>query len=449
MSRAPRSAWARRDWGSDDSATPILHVDMDAFYASVEILDNPELAGRPIAVGGKERGVVAAASYEARAYGVNSAMPVGLAYRKCPHLLMLPVRMERYVEVSRQIMAILGEMTPLVEQVSVDEAFLDVSGVRRLFGSPVQIARTIRERIRAEAGVPSSVGIAATKHVAKIASAHAKPDGMLLVPEAATLDFLHGLPVGALWGVGDKTRQRLERRGISTVADVAALDEDTLARMVGTASAAHLHALASGVDPRPVSTEREEKSIGAEDTFFDCLRSRPEADRALLAQCDDVARRLRKAGLACRNVAIKVRFADFTTITRSMTLDSATDVAQDLHAAATRLMDKVEIPEGGIRLVGVRAARLAPASEGFQLAFDTDSRRSDAENAMDALRERFGRTALGPATLLESEGRRGLRSASSRGEGRARAGGAGSASGADGESDSGGEAGADVRIVHG
>lgn len=437
MSRAPRSAWARRDWGSDDSATPILHVDMDAFYASVEILDRPELAGRPIAVGGKERGVVAAASYEARAYGVNSAMPVGLAYRRCPHLLMLAPRMERYAEVSRQIMAILGEMTPLVEQVSVDEAFLDVSGVRRLFGSPVQIATTIRQRIRAEAGVPSSVGIAATKHVAKIASAHAKPDGMLLVPEAATLDFLHGLPVGALWGVGDKTRERLERRGIATVGDVAALDEDVLARMVGTASAAHLHALASGVDPRPVVTERHEKTIGAEDTFFDCLRSRSEVARALLAQCDDTARRLRKAGLASANVTIKVRFADFTTITRSMTLDSATDVAKELHAAAMRLMDKVDIPETGIRLVGVRAGQLVGASGGVQLAFDTDSRRSDAESAMDEIRERFGRMALGPATLLEAEGRRGLRAPEARGVRDAKGG-----------ADEGGTGGADGSPVH-
>lgn len=408
MSRAPRSSWARQDWGSDDSATPILHIDMDAFYASVEIMDNPELAGKPIAVGGRERGVVSAASYEARAFGVNSAMPVTQAYRKCPQLLMLPVRMERYLEVSRQIMGILAEVTPRIEVVSVDEAFLDVSGARRIFGSPVEIASLLRQRIRTEVGVPSSVGIAATKHVAKIASAHAKPDGMLLVPATATLDFLHGLPVGALWGVGDKTRERLERRGLRSIADVADFGESALVRLLGEAHGRHLYQLSMGIDERPIVTEREEKSIGAEDTFFDCLKKRKDVERAVLAQCDETGRRLRKAGLVCRNVAIKVRFADFTTITRSATLDAATDVAQELYEVAVRLLSKIDIPDRGIRLVGVRAGELSPASHGVQLSFDDDPRRAEAENAMDEIRQRFGRTVLGPATLLEAEGRRGL-----------------------------------------
>ena len=246
MSRAPRSTQARRDWGSDDSGTPILHVDMDAFFVSVELMDRPELAGKPVAVGGKERGVVSAASYEARTYGVNSAMPVGQAFRRCPQLIMLPPNGARYSAVSKQVMAILRDITPLVEQVSVDEAFLDVSGARRLFGSPVQIAMDLRQRVRTEVGVPASVGIAATKHVAKVASAHAKPDGLLLIPESATTRFLHSLPVGALWGVGEKTRERLEIQGVETVADLANLGKERLIRILGRAGGTHLYELAMG-----------------------------------------------------------------------------------------------------------------------------------------------------------------------------------------------------------
>ena len=319
MSRAPRSKEARRFWGDDDSDVGILHVDMDAFFVSVELLDRPELAGKPVAVGGAERGVVSAASYEAREFGVNSAMPVARALRACPHLTMIPPRHGRYSEVSRQIMDILHDVTPLVEKLSVDEAFLDVGGARRLMGGPVRIATDLRARIRREVGVPASVGIAATKHVAKIASAHAKPDGLLLIPRSATIAFLHGLPVGALWGVGEKTRARLANQGIETVGELADAGPERLARILGRAHGTHLYRLAMGQDPRPVQTSREEKSIGKEETFFEHVADRGKLEKILLAQAHATARRLRRARLTARTVAIKVRFADFTTITRSTT----------------------------------------------------------------------------------------------------------------------------------
>ena len=400
MSRAPRSATARRSWGDDDSATPILHVDMDAFFVSVELMHYPELRGKPVAVGGKERGVVSAASYEARTYGVNSAMPVGKAYKLCPGLIMLPPRHGLYGEVSRQVMSILSDVTPLLEQVSVDEAFLDVSGARKLFGSPVDIARHLRERIRREVGVPASVGIAATKHVAKVASAHAKPDGMLLIPESATLEFLHSLPVGALWGVGERTRERLEVAGVDTVGELAGLGKARLERLLGKAGGAHLYALAMGIDPRQVTVSHIEKSIGREETFFTHVTDRAELDRVLLAQAHDTARRLRKKGFLARTVAIKVRFADFTTITRSLTLGQPTALANDIYRAARSLLDGVKIGADGVRLLGLRAEQLQDGASEVQLAFDDDPRREIAESVMDGALARFGKDAVQPASLV-------------------------------------------------
>lgn len=400
MSRAPRSEQARRDWGSDDSRTPILHVDMDAFFVSVELLDRPDLAGKPVAVGGQERGVVSAASYEARSHGVNSAMPVGQAFRRCPQLIMLPPNGARYAAVSRRVMGILRDVTPLVEQVSVDEAFLDVSGARKLFGSPVQIGAMLRGRIRSEVGVPASVGIAATKHVAKVASAHAKPDGLLLIPEAATKEFLHSLPVGALWGVGEKTRERLEVQGVETVGDLAALGKERLIRILGRAGGSHLHDLAMGIDPRQIVTGREEKSIGREVTFFDHVSDRAELEHVLLSQAHDTARRLRARGLFAGTVAIKVRFADFSTITRSATLAQASNVAQELYERARRLLEAIRIPPDGLRLLGLRAEQLSTGGGGVQLAWDDDPRRAEAENVMDLVGQKFGAGAIRPASLL-------------------------------------------------
>lgn len=400
MSRAPRSSQARRDWGSDDSKTPILHVDMDAFFVSVELLDRPDLVGKPVAVGGKERGVVSAASYEARKYGVNSAMPVGQALKCCPQLIMLPPNGARYAAVSRKVMSILRDFTPIAEQVSVDEAFLDVSGARRLFGSPVAIGTKVRQRIREEVSVSASVGIAATKHVAKVASAHAKPDGLLLIPESVTTEFLHSLPVGALWGVGEKTRERLLIQGIDTVADLTGVGKDRLVKILGRAGGSHLYDLAMGIDPRPVVTSREEKSIGREVTFFDHVSDRAELEQVLLSQAHDTARRLRARGLFAGSVAIKVRFADFSTISRSVTLAQPTFVARELYDHARRLLDAVRIPSPGLRLLGLRVENLSTGDAGIQLAWDDDPRRAEAEAAMDLVGEKFGAGSISPASLL-------------------------------------------------
>ncbi len=401
MSRAPRSEHAKRSWGDDDSATPILHVDMDAFFVSVELLDRPDLRGKAVAVGGRERGVVSAASYEARRYGVNSAMPVGKAYKLCPHLIMLPGNYPKYQEVSSSIMAILGSYTPLLEKLSIDEAFLDVSGARKLFGSPREIAREARTRIRQEVGVPASVGIAATKHVAKIASSHAKPDGVLLIPAAATKDFLSELPVGALWGVGDKLRERLERMGAQSVGDLIDLGRDRLIRTFGASTGSHLYDLATGIDRRVVTPTRVEKSVGKENTFFEYVHGRIELEKVLLAQAHEVARRLRARGWAARTVVLKLRLADFTTVTRSLTLSQPSSVALELFESGRSLLRQLPI-EGGVRLLGLRAEQLVGEGEGIQLSFDDDPRRANAEAVMDAVARKFGKGALRPASLLDN-----------------------------------------------
>ncbi|WP_136192241.1 DNA polymerase IV [Actinomyces procaprae] len=401
MSRAPRAAAARRSWGEDDSATPILHVDMDAFFASVELLEHPELVGRPVIVGGRDgRGVVSAASYEARAFGVSSAMSMSEARRRCPQAVVLPVRHGLYTAVSRRVMSILGEVTPELERVSVDEAFLNVSGARRRMGSPVAIGHWIRREVHARVGVPASVGIAATKFVAKLASAHAKPDGLLLVPAAATQDFLNVLPVGAMWGVGEKSAQALARWGITDVRALAATDVRRLERILGPAAARHLHDLAHGVDPRPVTPQHEEKSVGTESTFFDNITDRDHARRVLLDQVHQCAARLRAGGLRGRVVVLKARGADFTTVTRSRTMAAPTDLARDLFAVVEALFGALPTPGGGFRLLGVRVEGLSRGDEGVQLLLDDDPRRGAPERAADAVRRRWGSAALAPATLL-------------------------------------------------
>ena len=398
MSRSPRAQEARRSWGRDDSATPILHVDMDAFFASVELLERPELIGRPVIVGGTSgRGVVSAASYEARAYGVASAMSMAEAHRRCPQAVVLPVRHGLYSQVSRRVMAILEQVTPAMEKVSVDEAFLDVSGARRRMGSPVEIAQWIRAEIRRRVGVPASVGIASTKFVAKLASSHAKPDGLLLVPADATRDFLDVLPVGALWGVGDKSAQVLKRWGIHDVRALAATDVRRLEKILGTAAGRHLHDLARGIDPRPVSPGREEKSVGTESTFFETITDRAHARRVLLDQTH-----LRAGNLRGRVVVLKARGADFVTVTRSRTLPIPTDLARDLFAIVELLFDALPTPGGGFRLLGVRVEGLARADDGVQLLLDEDPRRGAPERAADAVRRRWGRAAVAPASLLDS-----------------------------------------------
>lgn len=400
MSRGPRSADARRSWGEDDTGCTVLHVDMDAFFASVELLDHPELRGLPVIVGGEHRGVVSAASYEARAFGVHSAMPMSRARLLCPQAVVLPGRHDRYAELSHEVMTVLGEVTPVLEQVSIDEAFLDVSGAVRRMGPPVAIGRWVREQVRERTGLPASVGLATTKHVAKLASTHAKPDGLLLVPAEATVPFLHSLPAGALWGVGARTAEVLQRYGLDTVAQIAATPLAQLHRLLGVAAGQRLHELSWGIDPRPVAPGRVEKSVGTETTFPADVTDRAVLGRVLLDQAHQCAARLRSDGVLAATVSIKVRMADFRTLTRSRTLTAPTDLAADVVAVARGLLAAVEIPPEGVRLLGLRAERLVPASSGVQGTLDERPRRADVERAVDDVRTRFGSTVLGPASLL-------------------------------------------------
>ncbi|TDE90808.1 DNA polymerase IV [Occultella glacieicola] len=402
MSRGPRDAAANRDWGGDDSSAPILHVDMDAFFAAVELIDRPELRGRPVIVGGQHRGVVLSATYEARASGVHSAMPMAQARALCPQAVVIAPEHGRYREVSQAVMRILGEVTPVIEPLSIDEAFLDVSGARRRIGPPRLIAEQIRERIRSELEVVASVGIASTKFVAKLASSHAKPDGLLLIPHEASVSFLHSLPVGALWGVGERTQANLARLAIHTVADLAHTPPATLNRLLGNSAGQRLYDLAWGRDPRPVQPVRQEKSIGHEQTFATNLSGRAEMAAVLLDQAHRCAARLRAGDLVTAGVSIKVRFADFTTLTRSRGLEAPTDVAHELYQAARSLLAGVDIPPGGVRLLGVRCDALSDSATTVVQARldDPGEERREAERAMDAVRARYGVNALTAGSLL-------------------------------------------------
>ena len=400
MSKGPRSAAARRDWGSDESGCSVLHLDMDAFFASCELARRPELRGKPVIVGGQERGVVLAATYEARAFGVRSAMPMTRARLLCPQATVIPPDHSLYHDVSRSVMGMLQEVTPLVEQISVDEAFLDVSGARRRLGPPTEIGAELRRRIEVEHGVTASVGIARNKFVAKLASTHSKPDGLMLVPVHATVDFLHTLPVGALWGVGEKTEKSLAAWGISTVAELAHTDLASLQVAVGRVSGAHLHDLAWGRDPRPVVPEHREHSIGAETTFGTDQDDTMAVSRRVLELSDRVAARLRHQGVMARTVSVKVRSSDFVTFTRSRTLEGPTDVARDVYLVARDLVAGVDLGGLPVRLVGVRAENLQQRDGSVQqptLEESVDPRsgaQREAELALDAVREKFGKTAI-------------------------------------------------------
>ncbi|AGL15504.1 DNA polymerase IV [Actinoplanes sp. N902-109] len=391
---------------ADDTGSTILHVDMDAFYASVEVRRRPELRGKPVVVGGVgPRGVVSSASYEARRYGVRSAMPSTRARALCPHAVFLPPDFTEYTATSRAVMRIFRDMTPLVEPLSLDEAFLDVTGAQRLLGRPAVIARTIRERVLAEQRLTCSVGVAPTKFVAKLGSTRAKPDGMIVVPGAQVLDFLHPLPVGALWGVGEKAAEHLHRLGLTTVADLARAPVRMLRAALGEAAAAHLHELAWGRDPRRVVPEHEEKSIGAETTFDIDVTDPTEIRRHLLALADKVGARLRQAGVVGRTVSIKVRMADFRTVNRSRTTPATTDVAREIFETSWALFQALA-PAEPIRLVGVRVEGLASAENApRQLTLGEPERGwREAEAAADALAARFGRSIVGPASLLRQSG---------------------------------------------
>ncbi|WOF24544.1 DNA polymerase IV [Microbacterium betulae] len=386
--------------GADDAGTGILHVDMDAFYAAVEVLDDPTLKGKPLIIGAPDgRSVVSSASYEARRYGVRSAMPVSQAIRLCPHALIVPPHSDRYRTVSRQVMEIFRSITPLVEQLSIDEAFLDVRGSRRLWGSPAEIARLIRRRVAAETGITCSVGVAATKHVAKMASTISKPDGLLVVPGAQTLDFLAARPVRAMWGVGPKAAEVLEGRGIRTIGDLRETPEHVLARAVGPAGAARLSALSRGEDAREVETSRAEKSISHEETFHTDVDDLDVLRAELLRLGDRVAVRLRRGGLEAGGVAIKVRFADFATITRSQALSEPTASGQRIGEGARELLAAVDLRQP-VRLIGVRAERLRPAGSSALALWDEDEDWKRLEGTLDDATARFGDGVVTRAAFL-------------------------------------------------
>jgi DNA polymerase IV len=400
----------------DRSSATILHVDMDAFFVSVELLDRPELRGRPVVVGGDgDRGVVAAASYEARAYGVHSAMPSVQARRLCPQAVFIAGRHHRYAEVSGRVMAIFRDVTPLVEPLSLDEAFLDVAGAVRRLGPAARIAAHIRQRVLADEGLTCSVGVAGTKFVAKLATESAKPraspsgpvlgSGVAVVEPADTLSFLRPLPVQALWGVGPATLAKLERMGVTSVGDLADLPEGNLVAALGRSQGRHLHALASGHDPRVVEPDRRTKSIGHEETYARDHFRRSTLERELVGFSDAVAGRLRAQGVAGRTVQIKVRFGDFRTITRSVSLAVPADDGPTLLHAARSLLDQVD-PTPGVRLLGLSVSGLSEAGA-RQLSLDDAARGAgweEASRTIDEIRARFGSGAIGPAVLGGPDG---------------------------------------------
>jgi DNA polymerase-4 len=385
-------------------AEPILHVDMDAFYASVEVAKDPSLKGKPVIVGGLAgRGVVTSASYEARVFGVRSAMPTITAHRLCPDGIYLSNDFDAYVAFSKRISEVFNSYSPLVEPLSLDEAFIDVGGSMKLFGTPVDIARRIKQDVSA-IGLPCTVGVAPNKFLAKLASTQGKPNGLLVIKADAVNEFLHPLPVEALWGVGAATAETLRRLGLKTVGDVATIPRRTLERAVGNATGGHLHLLANGIDDRPVIPDGPAKSVGSEETFSSDLDDNEIILREVLRLSDRTASRLREKGMCGRTVTLKVRWSNFKTITRSRTMEAEFDNAAEIYEAVKGLYLKLDPQRPRIRLLGVAVSSLAPGPPRRQLLLDDSGRSSwnEAALAVDDIRRRFGEEAVTPATLLDS-----------------------------------------------
>jgi DNA polymerase-4 len=384
----------------DSSSAPILHIDLDAFFASVELLDRPEIAHLPVVVAGRSaRSVVTAANYPARKFGVRSAIPLSQALRLCPKAIVLEPHFEKYRHYSTLVMEIFDDVTPLVERLGIDEAFLDVSGARGLLGSPAEVGALIRRRVQQETRLTCSVGAASTKFVAKLASGRAKPDGMLVIPAAETLAFLHPLPVSALWGVGAATEQSLKNRGLTTIGDIARSPLATLQRGLGEASGRKLHDLANGRDPRAVTPGSEEKSVGHEVTFEVDTVDAEFLRRELLRQANAVAVRLRTGGYVGRTVVLKLRFSDFSTITRSRTLSESTDVGRRIYEEVRAIYDALG-HHAPVRLIGVRMEQLSDENSQQLGLWDADEGWREAEDTIDAVSARFGRGSLRPASLI-------------------------------------------------
>jgi DNA polymerase-4 len=383
-------------------STPILHADLDAFYASVEQRDDPSLRGRPVIVGG---GVVLAASYEAKAFGVRTAMGGARALKLCPRAIVVPPRMSAYSAASKAVFEVFRDTTPLVEGLSIDEAFLDVGGLHRIAGPPEVIAARLRAQVLDQVGLPITVGVARTKFLAKVASGVAKPDGLLVVPAEGELDFLHPLPVERLWGVGEVTAAKLHSLGIRTVGEVARLDESDLVSILGRAAGRHLHALAHNHDPRPVQTGRRRRSIGSQRALGRRERTREDLEAILASLVDGISRRLRTAHRACRTVVLRLRFADFTRATRSHTVRHPTTETEVLLNAARQLLDAAMplIESRGITLLGVSLTNLQNDTP-MQMTLPFEEQKPGAlDAALDHVRDRFGTTSVTRAALLGRE----------------------------------------------
>lgn len=383
--------------------TVILHVDMDAFYASVAELDHPEYKGKALVVGAGVRGVVLSANYEARKFGIRAAMPVGRAKRMAPHAIFIAPEHHRYSEISARIMAIFHSYTPLVEPISLDEAFLDVTGSQKLFGTGREIAAKIREQVEKEEGITCSVGLAQSKFIAKLASQHCKPNGMLEIKADRILEFLHPLPVRAIWGVGPKTAESLERLGLHTVSDIAHTPRATLIRALGEATGASLYELAWGRDYRDVIPDEPEKSIGNEETFSEDLDNPEEILREFLRMTEKATARLRERSLFAKTISIKIKFADFSSLTRSKTVPIAIDNTHDTYEVVKALYLALRNEGARIRLVGVSLSQL---QEGAPVQLELGARERgwrEADTAIDRAQARFGRGSVRPGRLIRPE----------------------------------------------
>ena len=384
----------------DDSATPFLHLDMDAFFASVEELDDPSIVGQPVIVGGTAgRGVVSAANYVARTFGVNSAMPMSLALRRCPNAIIRRPRFDRYSEISKHVFAILHDVTPKVQPLSIDEAFLDVSGARELLGRPLDIATAIRERVRVEVGLAASIGVASSMFVAKVAGSRAKPDGLLVVPAGDTVDFLAPLPVTALWGVGAVTAKRLSNFGLNTIADIQRSGMASLVSILGDRMARHLHNLAMGIDERTIEDRSNERSIGRSNTFGTDLENVADMHREVLRMATDVAARARTRTFLAHTVTVTVRLDDWSTVTRSHTFTDPTHATKLVAAEAVRLFDRVERHGHPVRLIGVRLENLVGEGD-LGLLWEDEDDGHDIDDIVDAVAGRFGFGTVQPASLV-------------------------------------------------
>jgi DNA polymerase-4 len=384
------------------SESTILHVDMDAFFASVSIKDNPKLKNKAVVVGAGVRGVVLSANYEARKFGIRAAMPVGRAQRMAPHAIFIPPDHQRYSEVSEKVMEIFRDVTPHVEPISLDEAFLDVTGAQRLLGTGRKIATMIRAKVEQEQGITCSVGIAHNKFIAKLASQHCKPNGMLEIPEDRILTFLHPLPASAIWGVGPKTNEQLEKLGLRTVGEIAHTPRSTLIRALGEATGASLYELSWGRDYRDVVTDEPEKSISAAETFASDIDDPEEILREFLRLCEKATLRMRSAGFCAKTISIKVRFADFKTITRSKTLDQPISGTKESFEIAKQLYLALKIERARIRLVGVALEGLIPEEDAPEqlLLGQRDVGWKQADSAIDRVKAKFGRASVRPARLM-------------------------------------------------